>query len=151
MAIVVEQIRNGARTIHAVSDKLGTPTYTEDLARNLLALVKTPLYGLYHMASEGAGSRFDVARGVLDYYGRDDIELVPVGSDFFAEKYFAPRPRSEVLQNCALERIGLNLMRPWPDALRAYLDQADFITRTPRLDPSPPRRRSPASKRARPG
>jgi dTDP-4-dehydrorhamnose reductase len=131
VAKVISQLRDGARVLHAVTDKLGTPTYTEDFAQNLLALVSTPYYGLYHMTCEGAGSRLDVARAIVDYYGRSDVEVIPVSSEFFAETYFAPRPRSEMMRNYALHLRGLNLMRPWPDALRAYLDQAAFT-----LEPS---------------
>jgi len=130
VAKVVDQIRGGARVIYAVTDKLGTPTYVEDFARNLLALVETPFYGLYHMTCEGAGSRLEVARAIVDYYGRTDIEVVPVGSEFFAETYFAPRPRSEMLRNYVLGLRGLNMMRPWPEALRDYLDQAAFVLST---------------------
>jgi dTDP-4-dehydrorhamnose reductase len=134
VAKVVNQLRDGAKTIHAVTDKLGTPTYTEDFAQNLLALVATPFYGLYHMTCEGAGSRLEVAQEIVDYYGRDDVEVVPVSSDFFAETYFAPRPRSEMMRNYALQLRGLNLMRPWPEALRAYLDQAAFNLQQPSVN-----------------
>ena len=126
VAKVVDQLRDGARIIHAVTDKLGTPTYTEDFAQNLLALVASPYYGLYHMPCEGSGSRLEVAQAIVDYYGRSDVKIVPVSSDFFADTYFAPRPRSEMMRNFALQLRGLNRMRPWPEALRAYLDQADF-------------------------
>jgi dTDP-4-dehydrorhamnose reductase len=126
VAKVINQLRDGARVIHAVTDKLGTPTYTEDFANNLLALVASPYFGLYHMTCEGAGSRLEVARAIVEYYGRSDVEIVPVSSDFFAATYFAPRPRSEMMRNYALQLRGLNLMRPWPEALRAYLDQAGF-------------------------
>jgi dTDP-4-dehydrorhamnose reductase len=126
VAKVVNQLRDGVRKIRAVTDKLGTPTYTEDFAQNLLALVATPYYGLYHMTCEGAGSRLDVAQEIVKYYGRDDVEVIPVTSEFFAEKYFAPRPRSEMMRNYALQLRGLNRMRPWREALRSYLDQAAF-------------------------
>ena len=126
VAKIVDQLRAGATTLHAVTDRLGTPTYTEDFARNLLTLIETPFYGLYHMTCEGAGSRLDVAREILEHYGRDDVEIVPVASDFFAAAYFAPRPRSEMMRNYKLDLRGLNLMRPWREALRAYLDQAAF-------------------------
>lgn len=131
VAKIVDQLRNGARTIYAVTDKLGTPTYTEDFARNLLALIETPYYGRYHMACQGKGSRLDVARALLAYYGRDDVELVPVTSEFFAETFPAPRPYSEMMRNYMLELHGLNLMRPWDVALSEYLDQAGFELEAP--------------------
>jgi dTDP-4-dehydrorhamnose reductase len=126
VAKVVRQILDGARVIYAVTDRLGTPTYADDFAANLLALVGSPSRGLFHMACEGAGSRFEVAKAIVDYYGRTDIEVRPVRSEHFSAEYFAPRPVSEIMRNEALERIGLNMMRPWPVALRAYLDRAGF-------------------------
>ena len=130
MRKVTDQLRAGARTIHAVSDKLGTPTYTEDFARNLLALVNTEFYGRYHMACLGEGSRLDVARLIVAHAGRDDVEVVAVDSSFFANEYSAPRPRSEIMRNYMLELHGLNLMRPWNVALREYLDSDEFGARS---------------------
>jgi dTDP-4-dehydrorhamnose reductase len=126
VAKITDQLRNGARTIYAVTDKLGTPTYTEDFAKNLLALIGTSYYGLYHMACQGRGSRLDVATELLAYYGRDDVKVEAVTSDYFAETYPAPRPYSEMMRNYMLELHGLNLMRPWQIALRDYLDHAGF-------------------------
>jgi dTDP-4-dehydrorhamnose reductase len=91
---VIEQVRQGAKTIYAVTDKFGTPTYTKDFAANLLRLVETPFYGLYHMACRGEGTRFDVARVLLDHFGLGDVALVPVGSEHFSQEFPAPRPRS---------------------------------------------------------
>ena len=126
VAKVIDQLRDGARTIRAVTDKLGTPTYTHDFAQNLLELVGTPFHGLYHMACLGEGSRFDVAREILAFYGRDDVEVIPVTSDAFAVEYPAPRPRSEMMRNYMLELRGMNRMRPWQAALREYLENAKF-------------------------
>jgi dTDP-4-dehydrorhamnose reductase len=126
VAKVIDQLRDGARTIRAVTDKLGTPTYTQDFALNLLELVGTRFYGRYHMACLGEGSRFDVAREILAFYGRDDVEVVPVTSDAFAVEYPAPRPRSEMMRNYMLDLRDMNRMRPWQTALREYLGAADF-------------------------
>jgi dTDP-4-dehydrorhamnose reductase len=123
---IIDQIRDGAKVINAVDDKLGTPTYTEDFAHNLLALIATGFYGRYHMACGGEGSRYDVAGEIVRHAGRDDIEVRRVSSSFFAETYFAPRPRSEIMRNYMLELHGINLMRPWSVALADYLDTADF-------------------------
>lgn len=131
---VIDQIRGGAKVIRAVDDKLGTPTYTEDFARNLLALIATGFYGRYHMACVGEGSRFDVAREIVAHEGRTDIDVQRVDSSYFAETYFAPRPRSEIMRNYMLDLHGLNLMRPWAVALREYLDSADFAALS---DPTP--------------
>lgn len=118
---ILGQIVSGARRIHAVNDRYGTPTYTHDFALNLFRLLDTRRYGTYHMVCEGAGTRFDVARAILDIAGRDDIELVPVDSSFFAQNYFAPRPVSEMMVNANLRALDINLMRPWREALSDYI------------------------------
>jgi dTDP-4-dehydrorhamnose reductase len=126
---MVNQVREGRTTIHAVGDKLGTPTYTPDFARCFLNLIDSQLYGLYHMACEGEGSRFDVAARILEVLGRDDIELVEVTSEFFRDEFPSERPRSEIMRNMALDLQGMNSMRPWPVALEEYLltEFADLV------------------------
>jgi dTDP-4-dehydrorhamnose reductase len=122
VAKILRQIRDGQDTIYAVSDKLGTPTYVPDFARTLIGLLETGSYGRYHMACEGRGSRLDVARRILEVLELENsVELVEVGSDYFAEEYFSVRPRSEIMQNLHLELQGLNRMRPWEIALEEYL------------------------------
>ena len=125
VARIADQIRAGATEIHAVGDKLGTPTYAPDFARCLLGLVRTDSYGLYHMVSEGRrASRYDVAKKILAALRRDDIQLREVDSSFFAEQFPAPRPPSEMMRNLNLELQGLNTMRPWDVALDEYLQTA---------------------------
>lgn len=118
---ILGQVVAGAKTIRAVNDLWGTPTYTHDFALNLFHLLASRKYGLYHMVCEGSGTRYDVAREILDICGCADIELLPVESSYFKERFFVPRPRSEMMINANLQAIGLNFMRPWKDALRDYI------------------------------
>ena len=118
---ILQQVRDGAKVIYAVGDKFGTPTYTDDFARCMLNLLDSRIYGLYHMACEGDGTRFDVADHLLRILGRTDIELVEVGSEHFAQEFSSARPRSEIMRNMALDLQGMNLMRPWRDALDDYV------------------------------
>ncbi|MGO9029679.1 MAG: SDR family oxidoreductase [Acidimicrobiales bacterium] len=123
VARVLQQVRDGRTTIHAVGDKFGTPTYTYDFGRCLLNLIDTQVYGLYHMACEGQGSRYDIAAHILGLLGRSDIELIEVDSEFFRDEFPSNRPRSEIMRNMVLDLQGMNLMRPWPVALDEYLDR----------------------------
>jgi dTDP-4-dehydrorhamnose reductase len=124
---ILEQVAAGTKTIHAVVDKFGTPTYTTDFAKNMLALLATGKHDLYHMACSGTGTRLDVARHILETIGRTDIALVPVNSEFFRASYPAPRPRSEMMRNANLQAIGLDLMRDWRVALTDYLKHAHAV------------------------
>ncbi len=121
VARILQQVSEGQTTIYAVGDKYGTPTYTYDFGRCLLNLIRSQLYGLYHMACEGQGNRYDIAAHILNLLGRDDIELVEVDSSFFRVEFPSVRPRSEIMRNMALDLQGMNLMRPWQEALDEYL------------------------------
>jgi dTDP-4-dehydrorhamnose reductase len=129
--LILDQLDDGANTIHAVGDKLGTPTYAVDFAECFLGLLESERWGLYHMSGTGACSRYDIAALILRLLDREDVTLVEVGSEFFAGRFFAPRPYSEVMRNLALELHGLNLMTKWEDAIERYL-AASFSQRLAR-------------------
>jgi dTDP-4-dehydrorhamnose reductase len=128
--MILEQLAAGAKTIYGVTDKSGTPTYTHDFARNLFALLSRDIYGTYHMVCKGTGTRFDVAKEIVEICGYE-TEVKPVDSSFFAERFFVKRPASEMLFNQGLERLGINLMRDWRVALREYLkrDYVEFLAK----------------------
>ena len=44
---IIYQLKNGSKDLHIVNDKLGTPTYTHDFARNVKLLIKTSNFGLF--------------------------------------------------------------------------------------------------------
>jgi dTDP-4-dehydrorhamnose reductase len=118
---IIDQVRDGADTVYAVTDKLGTPTYAPDFSRCLLGLIESGVPGLYHMACGGEGSRYDVAERILEVLGREDITLAPVTSEYFAEEFPSARPPSEIMRNMVLDLQGMNTMRPWRVALEEYL------------------------------
>lgn len=119
---MMNQIKDGKKILHVVDDKDGTPTYTHDFASNVKALIKNEFWGLYNLVSTGQTSRFEVAGELLNILKlQNEIELLPVKSDFFKDEFFAERPSSERLINKKLELRGLNLMRPWQESLHEYI------------------------------
>jgi dTDP-4-dehydrorhamnose reductase len=134
---LLRQLASGKRMLQIVNDKLGTPTYTADFARNMRALLNTTHYGLYNMVCEGGTSRLDVADELIAILGmKEVVKIEAVPSEFFAAEYFAPRPACERLVNRNLTRLGLNLMRDWQGALAEYIRDyyADFIRAFGRID-----------------
>jgi dTDP-4-dehydrorhamnose reductase len=127
---LMQQLRDGRDELHVVDDKLGTPTYTRDFAENVRLLLDKRLWGLYNMVCQGATSRIEVAHALVDELGlREEVTVTPVSSDYFASTYFAPRPDCERLINRKLALRGLNVMRPWREALTEYLrvDYAGYL------------------------
>lgn len=119
---IINQINLGKKELFVVHDKLGTPTYTYDFAENMLKVINSGFYGLYNMVCKGEGSRFDVAEEMLKVLKIEDkIKLTEVGSDYFKQEYFAPRPYSEKLINLKLDLRELNGMRDWKICLKEYL------------------------------
>lgn len=119
---ILQQLKDGKRELHVVDDKLGTPTYTLDFARNVDLLLGTGLWGIYNMTCSGMTSRLEVAQFLVDAVGlRDEVKVVPVSSDHFNAEYFAPRPASERLVPKKLQLRRLYAMRDWRECLREYL------------------------------
>jgi dTDP-4-dehydrorhamnose reductase len=120
---MMRQLKEGRKTLHIVNDKLGTPTYTHDFARNVRALLKQGFWGLYNMVCDGNTSRLEVAREIVKILKLEDsVQIVEVGSDYFKKEYFAERPPSERLANRRLDLRNLNSMRHWKIGLKEYLE-----------------------------
>lgn len=122
---LMAQIKAGASELKVVDDKLGTPTYTIDFARNVDVLLQTGMWGIYNMVCAGVTGRLEVAQYLVEALGlADRIAVTPVSSDYFAAEYFAARPPSERLITAKLDLRGLNRMRDWKTCLEEYLVDA---------------------------
>ncbi len=101
-----------------VDDQVGSPTSTVDLAKAIIALIDTDAYGIYHGTCEGQCSWYDFAKEIFRLAGVD-ILVEPVTSQEFVRP--AKRPAYSVLDNKALNDLGLNSFRHWQEALKDYL------------------------------
>jgi len=119
---LMAQIKAGKRELFVVDDKLGTPTYTIDFARNVESLIAKGHWGIYNMVCAGVTGRLEVAQCLVELLGkRDEIKVTPVSSDYFAKEYFAARPASERLISTKLRLRNLYIMRDWRVCLEEYL------------------------------
>lgn len=119
---LMKQIKEGKKEFFIVNDKDGTPTYTQDFAKNVKLLLGKEYWGLYNMVCGGQTSRLEVATEIFKILKLENkIKITEVTSDYFKDIYFAERPPSEQLINKKLELRGLNLMRNWKIALVEYL------------------------------
>jgi dTDP-4-dehydrorhamnose reductase len=105
--------------VTVVSDQLGSPTYTYDLAKLLLNLVETDHYGTYHVSNSGICSWYEFAKAVFRYKGLK-TEVIPCASSEFLNS--APRPAYSVLSHDSLKASGLPSLRPWQEALQHFLN-----------------------------
>jgi dTDP-4-dehydrorhamnose reductase len=102
--------------VRVVSDQIGSPTYTKDLAETVIQLFDSPP-GTYHAANAGVCSWYEFAKAIMEESGRKTAVL-PVSTEEYGN--LTPRPAYSVLSLESIEKLGLG-MRHWRDALRDYL------------------------------
>jgi len=112
-----DRARSSGEPLRLVTDELGSPTYTVDLAEAIVELIAADaLSGTHHVVNAGTASRAEWARDVLRQAGMA-VETIDVSA------YAWPRPstppRWAVLEPTALP-TGEPL-RPWPAAVADYL------------------------------
>lgn len=119
---IMKQLKAGARELHIVLGKAGTPTYTHDFAANVRLLIERGESGLFNMVCSGKTTRILIAQEILSILGLQDFPVIPERPEYFQNEYFAPRPDCEALISAKLDAKKLNIMRPWRLALREYLE-----------------------------
>ena len=104
-------------TLTVVSDQVGQPTWTRDLAARTITLLDsgTP-EGIWHGTNSGQASWFDFARAIFENAGLDPERVTPTDASQFVRP--APRPAYSVLGHDGWADAGLTPLRDWRDALR---------------------------------
>lgn len=104
--------------LKVVADQRCVPSYTHDVAEAIAALVKTEAYGLYHATNSGESSWFEVATEAVRLAGLT-TPVLPITTHEFGAP--APRPAYSVLDCSKITGITGLPLRPWKQALIAYL------------------------------
>jgi dTDP-4-dehydrorhamnose reductase len=106
--------------LKVVNDQIGTPTYTRHVCNQILSLINTDLFGLYHATNEGMCSWYDFAKAIVSAC-EIPVVLLPCTTKEFPRP--APRPANSVLENEHLKKLGLNIMPNWEKGLEEYLEE----------------------------
>ena len=109
-------------TLRVVSDQIGTPTYTLDLARLLVDMAETEKYGCYHATNEGGYiSWYEFACEIFKQAGYE-TKVIPVTTEEYGLSK-AKRPFNSRLDKSKLVEAGFKLLPEWMDALERYLKE----------------------------
>lgn len=108
-------------SLQVVADQLLTPTFTADLAAGILAAVAAGVSGTLHLTNAGSTSWYGFTEAIMELAGVE-VEVNPVETT--APPGAADRPLNGVLESLVSERAGLAPLRPWHEALAAYLSRA---------------------------
>ena len=107
-------------TVDVVDDQHGQPTWTADVASQIIALIHAGApAGIYHATSSGQTTWFGLAREIFGLLGADPARVRPVPSSTLTRP--APRPAYSVLGHGAWARLGVPPIGDWRTALhRAF-------------------------------
>jgi dTDP-4-dehydrorhamnose reductase len=102
-----------------VSDQVGSPTFTRDLATSIRSLVHANARGFVNVTNSGTCSWFEFAFEILRQVGKSN-PVKPINTVQAART--AKRPAYSVLSPAALNALGIHV-RHWREALPPYLDE----------------------------
>jgi dTDP-4-dehydrorhamnose reductase len=106
--------------ISVVADQIGSPTYTPDLAKLLVEMVKTDKYGVYHATNEGYCSWYEFACEIFKQAGME-VKVNPINTKDYPTK--AKRPiNSRMHKN--LEVFKCNLEKSWKNSVDDYFKKS---------------------------
>jgi dTDP-4-dehydrorhamnose reductase len=116
-----ELMLNKAKTegaVKVVTDQVMAPTYTADLAAKVKELLTAGVTGLFHLTNAQECSWFEFAQKVFELAGVK-VQMTPMVTEQSQRR--AVRPPYSALASARLPEVGLQPMRPWPEALKDYL------------------------------
>lgn len=117
---VMPKLLAEGKTIKAIFDSYGTPTFAGDLARRLRELAKLDLPAVYHVSNSGEGTTFkNFAETICDLKGFDKNLIESVTMDSLSRP--ASRPRDSRLKCLFSEKFGLSPLQSWEKALAEFL------------------------------
>ena len=118
--------------LRVVSDQIGTPTYTLDLAVLLVDMIEKEKYGYYHATNEGGYiSWYDFTKEIFrqaieaGHKEYEKVTVTPVTTEEYGVSK-AKRPFNSRLDKSKLTANGFNLLPTWQDAVKRYLAEIDF-------------------------
>jgi dTDP-4-dehydrorhamnose reductase len=117
-------ILNHARAgkpLKVVSDQVGCPTYTFDVAEAILSLVDKGAAGVFHLVNSGEVSWFGFTQAILEEF-EVKTDLQPITAADWAQMRpdSAVRPAYSVLDTSDYVRVTGRSMRPWRDGLKDF-------------------------------
>jgi dTDP-4-dehydrorhamnose reductase len=104
--------------LRVVNDQVFSPTYTRDLADKIGQIIETDFSGIMHVTNSGICSWYEFTMEILKQAGLK-TPVVPITSAQLSQK--AKRPGYSVLGHGELQRLGMDDLRPWQEALSDYL------------------------------
>jgi len=119
---VMDKLLADGKSIKAIYDSYGTPTFANDLAKRLRELAELDLPCIFHVTNSGEGTSYKgFAEKICELKGFDKNLLEGASADSL--KRPAPRPKSSKLACLFSEKFGLEPLPHWEEALNKFLSE----------------------------
>ena len=112
--------------LSVVSDQIGSPTYTVDLAKEIVEMAHTEKYGVYHVTNRDHTSWAGFSSAIMRETGSSCKVKSVTTEEYYKGKdmsFIAERPKNSVLSSDKLVSAGFPELPSWEDALSRYLDE----------------------------
>ncbi len=117
MVKTVMKLARENEQISFVSDQIGSPTFTQDLAPMLRTLALDRVGGVVHVTNQQSCSWHQFAQAVVAAMGKDPAIVMPITTAQLQPPRPAPRPANSVLDNAALRAVGYPMLRDFHEPL----------------------------------
>ena len=104
--------------LNVVSDQIGSPTYTADLAPLLVDMIQINNYGVYHATNEGECSWAEFAEEIFRVAGVN-VKVNYITTAEYPTK--AKRPMNSRMCKSKLNDSGFMKLRSWNEAVSEYI------------------------------
>lgn len=110
---MLQKIKEGQKVLNISADIVGSPTYSEDIARQIeKVLDELPQFGLYHIANEGKASLYELMNEITENLNLD-VKIVKASYKDFPllgiKNTYTP-----------IKSEKMAPLRPWQDAAKEY-------------------------------
>ncbi|MFH1369619.1 MAG: dTDP-4-dehydrorhamnose reductase [Elusimicrobiota bacterium] len=121
---IADALKSG-KPVKTASDMTSSPTYAKDLSHAIEKLIKTNLYGTYHLCNSGFASRYAIGLEIAGMLKLPDKNVKKIKIEKL--KLPAGRPRFSGMRNYVWELNGFKPMRPWQEAVKEFLNEKGYF------------------------
>lgn len=108
--------------INVVADQIGSPTYTDDVAKLLCNMTVSDKYGTYHATNEGICSWAELTEEIFRQASYS-TKVNHIPSSAYPTK--AMRPLNSRMSKVCLDNAGFNRLPSWQNAVQRYLEKLE--------------------------